>query len=323
MTLEVRRPDSLRILITGNLGYIGSHVTKLLASLDIDVYGLDNLHRGSTANAFCRTDILDIRDEKSLHTLFKEFDFNLVCHFAGLTSVPESMEKPDLYHEVNVEGTETLLRVMKEHGCNKFIFSSTASVYKQSNTPVKETDVLQPLNNYAKNKLEVETLIKQNSDWLDAIIFRYFNVVGWDDEYSIERELEKTNIVPALYRAVMHGHKFEVFGNGYPVKRENPKDHTCVRDYIDVRDIARAYLAAISYIDKVRGNETFNLGTKTGYSVLEVIDAFSKATGQTINYTIAPPRKGDPAIVVADNQKAKELLDWQPTYSLTESFNIL
>ena len=179
------------------------------------------------------------------------------------------------------------------------------------------------MNNYALSKKFAEDIIKKNKDWLNAVIFRYFNVIGYAENYDKTREYEKTNIVPAFLRTLNQNADFKVFGNGYPVKRENPNDHTCVRDYIDVRDIAKAHILAIEYLKDYKGQNLFNLGTKHGYSVLELIDAFNKANNCDIQYTIEKPRKGDPASVVADNQKARELLNWQPTYTIEQSLKVI
>lgn len=314
----------MRILITGNCGYIGSHVASTLEEQGHPLCGIDNLHRGSISNSRCTTHIVDIRDVEGLDEVFETFKPDLVCHFAALTSVPESMEEPDLYYDVNVVGSEKLLGIMKKHNCNKLVFSSTASVYERSIEPVKENSTLQPLNNYAKNKLQIERLIHANSSWLDAVIFRYFNVIGWDEDYDASKELEKTNIVPALRRCYFSGDKFKVYGNSYPVKRANSNDHTGVRDYIDVRDIASAYIEAIKWLDlHKRTQETFNLGTTTGHSVLEIIEAFNKVNNTNIEYEICERRKGDPAIVIANSQKARELLAWTPRYTLNESLKVL
>lgn len=311
------------ILITGQCGYIGSHVVlELLKSTEYNFVGIDNLHRGLMSNNRGPCIVEDIRNAEAINKIFDEYDINLVIHMAALTSVPESMEKKDEYMEVNTEGTENIINAMKAHNCSKLIFSSTASIYEQSQKPVKETDPIQPLNNYALSKKFAEDIIKKNKDWLNAVIFRYFNVIGYDEEYDKTKEYEKTNIVPAFLRTLNHGAEFKVFGNCYPVKRENPNDHTCVRDYIDVRDIAKAHILAIEYLKEYKGQNLFNLGTKHGYSVLELIEAFNKANNCDIQYTIEKPRKGDPASVIADSQKAKELLNWQPTYSIEQSLKL-
>ena len=311
------------ILITGQAGYIGSHVAlELLKEGRDDFIGIDNLHRGLMSNNHGPCIVEDIRNTEAINKIFDEHDIDTVIHMAALTSVPESMEKKDEYMEVNVDGTENIIKAMKAHNCNKLIFSSTASIYEQSQKPVKETDPIQPLNNYALSKKFAEDIIKNNKDWLNAVIFRYFNVIGYDEDYDRTKEYEKTNIVPAFLRTLNHGAEFKVFGNCYPVKRANKDDHTCVRDYIDVRDIAKAHILALEYLKDYKGQNLFNLGTKHGYSVLELIDAFNRANNCDIQYTIEKPRKGDPASVVADNQKAKELLGWQPTYTIEQSLKI-
>lgn len=311
------------ILITGMLGYIGSHVAlELLKAGKDNFIGIDNLHRGLMSNNHGPCIIGDIRNADEVNKIFDEHNIDTVIHMAALTSVPESMEKKEEYMEVNMEGTENIINAMKSHGCNKLIFSSTASIYEQSQEPVKEIDPIQPLNNYALSKKFAEDIIKKNKDWLNAVIFRYFNVIGYDENYDRAKEYEKTNIVPAFLRAIEQKTYFKVFGNGYPVKRENPNDHTCVRDYIDVRDIAKAHILALNYLEDFEGQNLFNLGTKHGYSVLELIDAFNKANNCTLQYIIKGPRKGDPASVVADNQKARELLNWQPTYTIEQSLKL-
>lgn len=312
----------MTVLVTGTLGYIGSHCTSMLKDFGISFIGLDNLHTGLMENNHGPCVISDIRNKKDLQEVFKEYNPEMVMHFAALTSVPESMKNKDEYIEVNTEGTEILLQVMKEFNCNKLIFSSTASIYRQSREPLKETDPAQPLNNYALTKYWAEDLIKR-SDWLDYIIFRYFNVIGYEDWFNKEHELSKTNLVPALIRAKDLQEPFEVYGNRYPVTRENSKDHTCVRDYIDVRDIAKGHLLGAEYLAAHSGcRELFNLGTKQGSSVLEILDAFNKANGTNITYTIEEPRKGDPASLIADNRKAREILHWSPEYTLEQSLKM-
>jgi UDP-glucose 4-epimerase len=315
----------MTILITGQLGYIGSHVAHELAYEKgyEDFIGLDNLHTGLNSNNMGACVIGDIRNKEDIKKIFEDHDIQLVMHLAALTSVPESMEKKEEYEAVNTEGTINLLKVMKKHRCTKMIFSSTASIYKQSQEPLKETDVLQPLNHYALTKHWSEQIISR-CEWLDYVIFRYFNVIGYGDWFDKSRELAKTNIVPALLRTIKNEDIFEVYGNCYPVKRENPEDHTCVRDYIDVRDIAKAHVMAIDYLENHKGcKQTFNLGTKNGSSVLEVLDAFEQANSTKISYIIKEPRKGDPASLIADNRKARELLKWEPQYTLVESLKVL
>ena len=311
----------MAILVTGNAGYIGSHVVDLLVQNDIPCMGIDNLHRGLISNSQITTHIGDIRKINDLKPIFEENTIDCIFHLAALTSVPESAEKFDEYMQVNVLGTQALLRMAKEYNCNNIIFSSTASVYEQTSIPVKENGPIQPLNNYAKTKLLAEQDIRESG--LNYVIFRYFNVVGYADWYDTSREYEKTNIVPKLLHCMRSGDTFKVYGNTYSTQRENPDDHTCVRDYIDVRDIARAHLLAYDWLKQDKDNQIFNLGTKHGTSVLELLDAFERANQVKIPYEIDNPRVGDPSSVIANSSKARELLNWQPQYTIEDSLRVL
>lgn len=315
------------ILITGSCGYIGSHVASRLLKVGKEFIGLDNLHRGIMENNRGPLVVGDVRRIEDIRQVFEEVKshgqtVDAVIHMAALTSVPESMTNRDEYEEVNIEGTENVIKVMKEYNCDKLIFSSTASVYRQSNEPVKETDPLEPLNVYALTKYNAEQIIRDNKSWLNAVIFRYFNVIGYEEDYDKSGETVKTNIVPALMKSIQTGDVFKVFGNCHPVKRKDENDHTCVRDYIDVRDIARAHQDALDWLSEHPGQHLFNLGTTNGQSVLELIKAFEKANGLKLKYEIVGPRKGDPASVIADNQKAHELLHWCPLTPLEDSLRV-
>lgn len=311
------------ILVTGGCGYIGSHVERALQKYRYEFVSFDNLSTGNMANNVGPCVVGDITKKKDIEQVFEDYDIDCVFHLAAKTSVPESMENPDLYYETNFDGTVNLLEVMKEHNCNKLVFSSTASVYEQSRQAVTEDSPLQPLNHYAKAKLYAEQAISERYDWLNAVIFRYFNVIGYDENYDKSKESLKTNIVPKLLHCYNSGDTFKIFGNNYPVQRQQIDDKTCVRDYIDVRDIAEAHLLAYNYMTTHMGITKFNLGTKHGTSVLELLTAFEKANNVEIKKEFAPRRKGDPASIIANAQKANELLGWTPRYSLEQSLRVL
>lgn len=311
----------MTVLVTGQCGYIGSHVAVNLAQRGYDFIGLDNLHTGLMSNNPGPCVVGDIRRIEDIKQVFNETKIDAVIHMAALTSVPESMEKKDEYEEVNTEGTLNLLKVMKEYGCKKLIFSSTASIYKQSNERLKESDPAAPLNNYALTKYWAEQIIAKQ-DWLEYVIFRYFNVIGYRPDYDKSHEYSKTLLVPALIRAYENNEPVSIYGNGYPVKRQNPDDHTCVRDYIDVRDVARAHVDALKYMENTKAHDLFNLGTSYGHSVLELIEAFERANGIKLQKEIKPPRKGDPSSLIASNSKARELLYWCPLTPLENSLRL-
>lgn len=311
------------ILVTGGCGYIGSHVELALQEYRYDFVSFDNLSTGNMANNVGPCIVGDITKKKDIEQVFEDYDIDCVFHLAAKTSVPESMENPDLYYETNFDGTVHLFDVMKKHNCNKLVFSSTASVYEQSRQVVTENSPLQPLNHYAKAKLYAEQAISEQYDWLTAVIFRYFNVIGYNENYDKSKEALKTNIVPKLLHCYNSGDTFKIFGNNYPVQRENSEDKTCVRDYIDVRDIAEAHLLAYNYMITHKGITKFNLGTKHGTSVLELLTAFEKANNVEIKKEFAPRRKGDPASIIANAQKANEILGWTPRYTLEQSLKVL
>lgn len=317
----------MTILVTGGAGYIGSHVIESLSRAGYRCAAFDNLYRGNLSNITAPVHVGDIRNKKDIQKVFEHIkasgnDIKAVFHLAALTSVPESMKNKEEYIDVNSEGTMNLVEVMKEFDCDKLVFSSTASVYKQSNKPVSEIDPTEILNNYALSKYFAEQIIRKQ-DWLNSIIFRYFNVIGYMPGYNKSSESGKTNIVPTLLDIVQNKKKFYVYGNNYPVKRENPDDHTCVRDYIDVRDIANAHIKALDFLRDTKGHSLFNLGTTNGTSVLELLDAFEKANNVKIDYEITDRRQGDPASVIANSTKANELLGWVPEYSLQQSLKVI
>jgi UDP-glucose 4-epimerase len=244
-------------------------------------------------------------------------DCQAVMHFAAKSLVPESVAKPDLYHDVNVNGSKNLLAQMKLAGVNRLVFSSTAATYGEPEViPITESSKTNPTSPYGATKLEVDQAITEaaNSDGVAAISLRYFNVVGGiklDRGWISERHTPETHLIPNLLRSTSDN-PIKIFGNDWPTK-----DGTCIRDYIHVVDLIGAHIAALKAA-KSGSHEIINLGSGSGYSILEVIAAASAALGTELPYEMTARRAGDPAVLVADISKARTLLGWQPTRDLAQ-----
>ena len=314
----------MTILVTGGAGYIGSHTTLLLLEAGYDVVVYDNLSNASV-ESIRRVEKLtgkqttfiegDIRDKAKLDEMFATHPIDAVIHFAGLKAVGESVEKPLAYYDNNVCGTKTLLEAMRDAGCLRMVFSSSATVYGDPDTvPIKEDFPLSATNPYGRSKLMIEDILRDlyRSDhrWRIAIL-RYFNPVGAHESGMIGEDPTgiPNNLMPYITQvAVGKREKLHVFGNDYPTR-----DGTGVRDYIHVMDLSQGHLDALRYMDVHEGLLTVNLGTGTGYSVLEMVHAFEKASGRKVPYVIDPRRPGDIAECYADPSLAKELLGWEAT----------
>jgi UDP-glucose 4-epimerase len=319
-----------KILLTGGLGYIGSHTAVELIQEGYDPIILDNL-----ANS--RPEVLqqieritqqkisffqgDVRDAKVLQTIFSTNSIEGVIHFAALKSVGESVQQPLKYFDVNVGGLTQLLQVMQENSVKKLVFSSSCTVYGQPTEgwAVSETTPLQePMSPYGRTKRMNEEMIRDvcQTGHLSAVILRYFNPVGAHPSGLIG-ELPigvPANLVPFLTQAVagIRG-PLTVFGNDYPTP-----DGTCIRDYIHVVDLAKAHVGALSFQTQRLIPEVFNVGTGKGSSVLEVISAFERATGMVVPLQMGSKRPGDVMAVFANAQKIQEKLKWEPVYSLDD-----
>ncbi|MGM5480668.1 MAG: UDP-glucose 4-epimerase GalE [Nanobdellota archaeon] len=301
------------ILVTGGAGYIGSGTAQQLIKEGYDVVIIDNLSKGKREcipqeAVFYE---MDLTDDKALEHVFDTHTISTVIHFASYKAVGESMENAVKYSD-NIIGSLHLLNAMIKHGTRHIIFSSTAAVYQeQDNTPIDEQTPIKPLNYYGATK----HLIEENIKWYSKIhsitytILRYFNVAGDSKTGYVDPNAQ--NIFPII-TDVLEGKRKEVtiFGNDY-----NTRDGTGVRDYIDVNDLIKAHIKAI----KQDESHIINLGTGKGYSVLELIKAFENVTGKHIPRTIGPRRKGDPAVVIASNDKAKNTLNWTPTTPIEET----
>ncbi len=325
----------MKILITGGAGYIGSHtILEVLEKTSWGVISADNFLR-SSPHTFERikkisgkevlnhnTDLCDL--EKTRKIFSENPDIQGVIHFAALKSVPESVEKPELYFHNNNDSLKNILTCIKEFGIKNFIFSSSCSVYGNiDKLPVNEETPLQKAQSpYAQTKKDGEKILlefSQRNPSVHSIALRYFNPVGAHQSgLNGENPIGKPdNVVPAITQtAIGKILQFSVFGNDY-----NTRDGSCIRDYIHVSDIAYAHVLALQALFKNKISKNFeiiNLGTGNGVTVLEAIKAFEKASGKKLNYTIAPRRAGDVEAIYSDSSKAKKLLGWTPKYNIEE-----
>ncbi|MEO3865592.1 UDP-glucose 4-epimerase GalE [Rheinheimera fenheensis] len=317
------------ILLTGGAGYIGSHTALELLNAGFSVISFDNFSNSSD-EALNRVQQLtgkqlvsingDIRDEAALRQLFSKYHISAVVHFAGLKAVGESTQIPLHYYDNNVAGTVTLCRVMRDYAVKKLVFSSSATVYGDAKqVPIPETAPRSATNPYGQSKLMIEhileDLVKAEPDW-GITLLRYFNPVGAHHSGRIGEDPSGTpnNLMPFISQvAVGKRASLSVFGDDYPTH-----DGTGVRDYIHVADLARGHVKALQYLQHNTGIEAINLGTGTGYSVLDMVNAFSRVNGVAVPYTIAPRRPGDIASCYAEPSKAKRLLGWQAEKTLED-----
>ena len=318
----------MSILVTGGTGYIGSHTVVELLSVGEDVVIVDNLYNSKLCvldrieaitgkrPAFVKCDLLD---KEALDKVFVDYpDINSVIHFAGLKAVGESCKLPLLYYHNNLTGTFNLIDCMLKHNVNRIVFSSSATVYGVPKTvPIKEDFPLSTTNPYGETKLMIERILKDcaaaNPEF-SACVLRYFNPIGAHASGTMGEDPRgiPNNLLP--YISKVAAGKLEclsVFGDDYATP-----DGTGVRDYIHVVDLALAHLKALDYTATMKGIDYFNIGTGNGYSVLEMVKAFSEAWGSDVKYKISPRRPGDIAECYADSSKAKEILGWEATRDL-------
>lgn len=317
------------ILLTGGAGYIGSHTALCLVRAGYNVISFDN-YSNSSDEALKRVEQLsgekiisitgDIRDQAALTAVFSQYTISAVIHFAGLKAVGESTQLPLHYYDNNVAGTITLCRVMRHFNVKKLVFSSSATVYGDAKeVPIKENAPRFATNPYGQSKLMIELiledLVKAEPDWSVALL-RYFNPVGADSSGQIGEDPNgiPNNLMPFISQvAVGKREKLSIFGNDYPTP-----DGTGVRDYIHVDDLAKGHLKALEYLKQHKGIEAINLGTGVGYSVLDMVHAFSETNQVAVPYQIAPRRPGDIASCYAEPSKARELLGWQTEKTLAD-----
>lgn len=318
------------VLVTGGAGFIGSHTSVELLNAGYDIIILDNFVNSKSESLKRIKELTgkdfkfyqaDIRDEEAMTKVFAENKIDAVIHFAGLKSVPQSVKEPLNYYDNNIAGTVCLCRVMDKAGCKKLVFSSSATVYGSKNpSPLREDMPTGGTTNpYGTTKYFIEQILQDlcisDSEW-GVSILRYFNPIGAHKSGRIGEDPNGIpgNLMPYITQvAIGKLECLNVCGNDYPTP-----DGTGVRDYIHVVDLALGHIKALDRLLKVKGCEVYNLGTGKGYSVLDVVKAFEKASGIKINYRIAPRRAGDVACCYADATKAKEVLGWQAQYDIDD-----
>lgn len=319
----------MNILLTGGAGYIGSHTAILLIEAGFDIVIFDNL-TNSNRSVLDRIEVItgfkpsfvkgDIRDTLLIEKTIKNYQIDAVIHFAGLKVLNESIQKPVDYYENNVSGTISLIKAMQVSSVKTLIFSSSASVYGNPQyLPIDEDHPTSVTNPYGRSKLQIEEilsdLVKSQNDWR-IVCLRYFNPVGADQNGLIgeNTNLTPSNLIPCIEEVAMRKKpKLIIFGNDY-----NTIDGTGVRDFIHITDLAEGHKATLDFLKNVNGFHVFNLGTGSGFSVLEMVKAFEKVSGIAIPVQFDARRSGDVAISFAKTDKAKKYLKWQANKTILD-----
>lgn len=317
----------MTILVTGGAGYIGSHTCVELLNAGYDVVCVDNYYN-SVPEVLNRVEKItgktiqkyecDIRNREGMEKIFAENKIDAVIHFAGLKAVGESSRLPLLYYENNIAGSVILFEVMKKFNCKKIVFSSSATVYGNNPIPYKEDMVTGDVSNpYGRTKHFIEQILgdvyKADNTWSISLL-RYFNPIGAHESGLIGEDPNgiPNNLMPYIARvAIGRLPQLTVFGGDY-----DTKDGTCIRDYIHVVDLAKAHLCAVAKILDTTGIEAYNIGNGVGYSVLDIVHAFEKASGKPLNYVIGDRREGDLPAFYADATKANTELGWKAEYDI-------
>jgi UDP-glucose 4-epimerase len=302
----------MKVLVTGGAGYVGSTSAEGLVKAGHDVTVLDSLfrgHRGAVPEG-ARLVVGDLGDRDVVERTMRDDGIEAVLHCAGLAQVAESVVDPARYFNENVTSGLALLDAMRASGTNRMVFSSSAAVYgTPESTPLQEDHPMRPVNPYGETKRAFEGML----DWyaraygLAAISLRYFNVAGATATRGEDHRPE-THLIPNLLASARGAQQVKIFGTDYPTP-----DGTCIRDYIHVHDLADAHIAALELTAEVESTHiACNLGSGSGFSVLEVLNAAESVVGHTIPHVFAPRREGDPEVLVASNERARELLGWRP-----------
>lgn len=315
----------MKILVTGGAGYIGSHTVLSLIQKGYEVCVFDSLEHGhkqvldiiseitGTQVKFYQGNLLDM---SSISKAIEDAKPDGVIHFAAYLSVGESVSDPLKYYRNNIMGGVNLLEAMRSNGIKQIVFSSTAAVFGQpEEVPIKETTTKSPINPYGQSKLNFEQVLEdtRKAHGINYVALRYFNAAGAEPSGKIgEDHNPELHLIPIVLEAALgHRDAITVFGADYPTK-----DGTCIRDYVHVLDLADAHIKALEFMTKENKSETFNLGSAHGYSVKEVIEAVERITGKHVPVKIGERRAGDPAVLIADNTKARTTLGWEIQYGL-------
>jgi UDP-glucose 4-epimerase len=303
----------MAVLVTGGAGYIGSHTVAALLERGEEIVVVDNLQQGHREAVLGgKLYVGDLRDEAFLDQVFKENSIDAVIHFAANSLVGESMTNPGKYYHNNVYGTLCLLEAMNKNGVKRIVFSSTAATYGEpERVPIDEHDRTVPTNAYGETKLAMEKMMK----WFDTahgiryVSLRYFNAAGAHASGKIgEDHSPETHLIPIVLQAALGQRPhISVFGDDYPTE-----DGTCIRDYIHVSDLADAHVLAVDRLRRGEDSAVYNLGNGQGFSVKQVIDIARKVTEREIPVVTEARRAGDPAVLIASSERARQELGWQP-----------
>lgn len=308
----------MKILVTGGAGYIGSITVKRLLEQKYEVTVVDNLVCGHKNAVSCELLVGDLTDETFLSSKLGNRTFDAVIHFAAYALAGESMKRPSKYFCNNILGGLNLLEFMRKGSINKIIFSSTCAIFgTPKKLPLDEEQEKIPESVYGQSKLMYEQILEwyRKIYGINYINLRYFNASGAALDGSLgEEHNPETHIIPLAIRSAVNNSQFQLFGNDY-----DTPNGTCIRDYIHVEDLAYSHILALEKINNENKSSSFNLGAGKGYSNLEVLEMVKKISGKDFSIKIAPRRLGDPAVVYADNAKAKTELGFEPKYSDLET----
>ena len=316
------------VAVMGGAGYVGSHAVKALAAGVYDVVVYDNLSAGHAAaverlaatfpGRSIRLVTGDILDQPAVRAMLASSGATAVMHFAARLLVGESVRDPISYYRANVAGTMSVLGAMAETGVTRLVFSSTCATFGEPVTPtIDESHPQRPINAYGETKLAIERALPhvERAHGIRAVTLRYFNAAGADPDGLIgEDHQPEEHLIPLAIAAANGGRALTVFGQDYPTP-----DGTCLRDYVHVADLADAHMAALKQLETGGASAQYNLGTGTGMSVRDVIDTVGRVVGRPVPHTVGPRRPGDPARLVAGNERARRDLGWNPRLGALQS----